>query len=106
WPRVLGVAAVGVLACFAVPWLVRGVCLLHRMLTVALLAETTRDRQLAELRESRRAAVEDAAATLRRVERDLHDGTQARLVTIAMALGRAEERLAAGGDARDLIADA
>ncbi|MGW1737477.1 sensor histidine kinase [Nocardia sp. NPDC001965] len=106
WPRVLGVSALGIIACFALPWLIRGVCLLHRLLTVLLLAATERDRQLVELRASRRAAVEDAAATLRRVERDLHDGTQARLVTIAMALGRAEERLAAGGDAGDLIADA
>ncbi|MEU2255758.1 sensor histidine kinase [Nocardia xishanensis] len=106
WPRVLGVAALGVVGCFALPWLVRGICHLHRLLAVWLLAATVRDRQLVELRASRRAAVEDAAATLRRVERDLHDGTQARLVTIAMALGRAEERIAAGGDATDLIADA
>ncbi|MEU8901567.1 sensor domain-containing protein [Nocardia sp. NPDC048505] len=106
WPRVLGVGAVGVLLCFAVPWLFRSLCLTHRALTLALLSATVRDKQLAELRESRRVAVDDAAATLRRVERDLHDGTQARLVTIAMALGRAEERLATGGDPHDLIADA
>ncbi|MFC9896956.1 sensor histidine kinase [Nocardia sp. NPDC127579] len=106
WPRVLGVAAIGALLCFALPWLIRGITGLHRLLIIALLAATARDKQLAELRASRRAAVDDAAATLRRVERDLHDGTQARLVTIAMALGRAEERLVAGGDARDLIADA
>jgi signal transduction histidine kinase len=106
WPRVLAVAALGVIACFALPWPVRGICHLHRLLTTRLLTATVRDRQLVELRASRRAAVEDAAATLRRVERDLHDGTQARLVTIAMALGRAEERIAAGTDATDLIADA
>ncbi|MFE3542594.1 sensor histidine kinase [Nocardia sp. NPDC059177] len=106
WPRALAMSAVGIIGCFALPWLIRAVCWLHRMHTVHLLAATPRDHQLAELRASRRAAVDDAAATLRRVERDLHDGTQARLVTIAMALGRAEERLAVGGDARDLLADA
>ncbi|MEV6277332.1 sensor domain-containing protein [Nocardia sp. NPDC051832] len=106
WPRVLGVAAIGLVLCFALPWLVRALCLVHRALTLTLLSATTRDKQLAELQESRRAVVDDAAATLRRVERDLHDGTQARLVTIAMALGRAEERLDAGGDPRDLIANA
>lgn len=106
WPRALALSGIGVLLCFALPWLIRSVCWLHRMLIVGLLAATPRDRQLAELRASRRAAVDDATATLRRVERDLHDGTQARLVTIAMALGRAEERLAAGGDARDLVAEA
>ncbi|MEV0249465.1 sensor domain-containing protein [Nocardia sp. NPDC050712] len=106
WPRVLGVGAIGVLLCFALPWLLRGLCLVHRALTVTLLSATMRDKQLAGLRESRRAAVDDATATLGRVERDLHDGTQARLVTIAMALGRAEERLANGGNPGDLIADA
>ncbi|MBF6175470.1 sensor histidine kinase [Nocardia blacklockiae] len=106
WPRVLAMAAVGVLGCLALPWLVRGVCWLHRQLSLALLTPTARDRRLVELQESRRVAVQDSAATLRRLERDLHDGTQARLVTIAMALGRAEERLAAGGDPGDLIADA
>lgn len=106
WPRVLLMSAVGIIGCFALPWLLRAVCWVHGLLTIALLSATARDRQLVELRASRRAAVVDSAATLRRVERDLHDGTQARLVTIAMALGRAEERISLGNDARDLIADA
>ncbi len=106
WPKVLGFALIGVLGCLALPWPVRAVCWLHRLLTIALLGATAHDRRVTELQESRRTAVEDAAATLRRLERDLHDGTQARLVTIAMALGRAEDRLAAGADPGDLIADA
>ncbi|MET9025000.1 sensor domain-containing protein [Nocardia sp. NPDC004168] len=106
WPKVLAFALVGALGCLALPWLLRGVCWLHGLLTIALLGATTRDRRVTELQESRRTAVEDSAATLRRLERDLHDGTQARLVTIAMALGRAEDRLAAGGDPSDLIAEA
>ncbi|MFD4432626.1 sensor histidine kinase [Nocardia sp. NPDC058497] len=106
WPRVLAMSGIGLALCFALPWLFRGVCWVHGMLITHLLAATPRDRQLAELRASRKAAVDDAAATLRRVERDLHDGTQARLVTIAMALGRAEERLATGGDPGDLVAEA
>lgn len=105
WPRMLGLGAVGVLGCFVLPWLIRVVCLVHRQVAIWLLTPTNRER-MAQLRESRRVAVEDSAATLRRVERDLHDGAQARLVTIAMALGRAEERVARGGDASDLIADA
>lgn len=105
-PRGLAVAAVGVVLCFALPWLIRGVCLLHRLLAVWLLTPTVRDRRVDELQASRRAAVDDAAATLRRLERDLHDGTQARLVSIAMLLGRAEERLASGSTADELIANA
>lgn len=106
WPRVLGLAAVGVVACFVLPWIVRGLCWIHSALMTALLTPAARDQQLIQLQESRRVAVEDSAATLRRLERDLHDGTQARLVSIAMTLGRAEERLTFGGDAQGLIADA
>ncbi|WP_433660296.1 sensor histidine kinase [Nocardia sp. CA-128927] len=106
WPRVLGFAALGVIGCFVLPWLLRAVCWIHRLLTIALLSATAGDRRIIELQQGRQAAVDDSTATLRRLERDLHDGTQARLVTIAMALGRAEDRLSSGADPRDLIADA
>ncbi|WP_405486809.1 sensor histidine kinase [Nocardia sp. NBC_00511] len=106
WPRVLGVAIVGILGCFLLPWLVHGVCLLHRALSYWLLTPTARDRRVAELQESRRAVVDDSTATLRRLERDLHDGTQARLVSIAMMLGRAEERMVVGDDAIELVTQA
>lgn len=42
--------------------------------------------------ERRGTAVDSAAADLRRIERDLHDGAQARLVALAMDLGMARER--------------
>ncbi|UGT58983.1 sensor histidine kinase [Nocardia asteroides] len=103
WPRVLLVGAVGVLCCLAAPWLLRVTALLHGLLVRGLLAPTGRDREVAELAAKRRAAVDDSTVTLRRLERDLHDGTQARLVTIAMALGRAEQRLHSGGDPSELV---
>lgn len=46
-----------------------------------------------ELTESRSGALDVQAAELRRIERDLHDGAQARLVALSMQLGRAEARL-------------
>ncbi|MEV6770564.1 sensor domain-containing protein [Nocardia sp. NPDC051030] len=106
WPGVLAFAALGVIGCFLLPWLIRGIAWLHRVLALWLLSPTVRDLRVAELEQSRRAAVEDSTATLRRLERDLHDGTQARLVSIAMMLGRAEERISSGGDPGDLIAQA
>ena len=106
WPRVIGLSLIGIAAVFLAPWPIRGIAELDRYLVRTLLGPTDRDRRVAQLEQSRTAAVEDSAATLRRVERDLHDGTQARLVSMAMALGRAEERLAAGGDATDLVHDA
>jgi signal transduction histidine kinase len=47
-----------------------------------------------ELTHSRAGAVEAAESQLRRIERDLHDGAQARLVALAMNLGLAEQQLA------------
>jgi signal transduction histidine kinase len=46
-----------------------------------------------ELTRTRRGALDVQAAELRRIERDLHDGAQARLVALSMLMGRAEERL-------------
>jgi signal transduction histidine kinase len=55
-----------------------------------------------ELEQSRASLVDDSAARLRRIERDLHDGAQAQMVAVAMKLGMARVRLgdAAGGTAQ------
>jgi signal transduction histidine kinase len=49
--------------------------------------------RLAELRASRMRLVEAGATERRRIERDLHDGAQQRLISIALSLGLAEARL-------------
>ncbi|RMI41659.1 sensor histidine kinase [Streptomyces triticirhizae] len=46
--------------------------------------------RVARLQETRHDAVDDSAAELRRIERDLHDGAQARLVAMGMSLGAVE----------------
>ena len=51
-------------------------------------------RRVRELEQSRAHLVEDSAARLRRIERDLHDGAQAQMVAVAMKLGLAREKLA------------
>lgn len=60
--------------------------------------------RVGELTRTRRGALEVQAEELRRVERDLHDGAQSRLVALSMKLGRAEAKLAdgGGGDAEDV----
>jgi signal transduction histidine kinase len=60
---------------------------------------------LDELRASRTRIVEAADAERRRLERDLHDGTQQRLVSVSMALGLAESRLAADPEGARWILD-
>jgi signal transduction histidine kinase len=61
--------------------------------------------RVSELERTRTLAVEDSAAALRRVERDLHDGAQMRLAALAMNLGMAREKLDEDDDAtvRELI---
>ena len=49
--------------------------------------------RVVELESDRGVVVDTAAADLRRIERDLHDGAQARLVALAMDLGLAKEKL-------------
>lgn len=58
------------------------------------------ERRVDELQTSRSASVDLAEAERRRIERDLHDGTQQRLVGLAIDLGIARERLADGSDDR------
>jgi signal transduction histidine kinase len=58
------------------------------------------------LTRTRRQAVDAQAAELRRIERDLHDGAQARLVALTLQLGRAELRVHDQPEVRGLILDA
>ena len=60
---------------------------------------------LDELRASRVRIVQAADAERRRLERDLHDGTQQRLVSVSMALGFAESKLASDPDRARTILD-
>jgi signal transduction histidine kinase len=60
-----------------------------------------------QLKETRAGAVDAAQTELQRIERDLHDGAQARLVALAMDLGMAEERFDRDPDgARELVGEA
>jgi signal transduction histidine kinase len=59
-----------------------------------------------ELTRSRRGVLDVQASELRRIERDLHDGAQARLVALSMKLGRAEERLAGHPETAALLREA
>jgi signal transduction histidine kinase len=64
-------------------------------------------RRIAELESTRAGAVDAQDQELRRIERDLHDGAQARLVAIGMSLGMAEQKLASDpAAAQALLAEA
>ena len=118
--RGLGTQAV---ACFAVLvvgnvaiWLMSGagyfwpvwpLIVLGVLVAVWRIAPRLREHELEvrveELTRTRAGAVDVQASQLRRIERDLHDGAQARLVALSMHIGRVEERLTGkGADAGDL----
>ncbi len=60
--------------------------------------------RVADLEHTRALAVDDSAAMLRRLERNLHDGAQIRLATLAMNLGMAKEKLGEDGEVLDAAA--
>jgi signal transduction histidine kinase len=91
WPLLAGLIAVGINA-------------------AALLMtgdRTALTERISTLEESRAGAVDVQEAELRRIERDLHDGAQARLVALGMSLGMAEQKLTSEPEAAaELLADA
>jgi hypothetical protein len=83
----------GVALLLAGPWLTHGVTEADRWLIRGLLGPSSPTERIRALEESRTRAVDDSAARLRSIERDLHDGTQAQLVALAMKLGLARAKL-------------
>ncbi len=94
WPRALALSAAGIAALFVIPWVARVFATADRLLVRGLLGPTRTSDRVDDLQVTRAQAVDQSAATLRRIERDLHDGTQARLVALAMHLDMARDRLA------------
>ena len=102
YPGTFLALAVGLGMVLAAPWVTRAVVAVDRRLLVALLGPGRLALRVRDLEQTRALAVDDAAAQLRRVERDLHDGAQIRLATLAMHLGLARETLAGLEGAADV----
>jgi signal transduction histidine kinase len=92
----IGVVSLAV-ALTASPWILRG----HALFSQSLLGPTRQEmaERVGELTESRSGVVDASAAELRRIERDLHDGAQARLVSLGLNIGLAERILKDDPDA-------
>jgi signal transduction histidine kinase len=90
-------ALVGVVGLvFVAPWVTLGVAHTELALARALLGPSAGQEHAAEvnrLETSRTAAVDSAESERRRIERDLHDGAQQRLVALAANLGAARDKL-------------
>jgi signal transduction histidine kinase len=85
--------AMAVVLLAASPWLTHAVTEADRSLIRDLLGPESLAERVRSLEETRARAVDDSAARLRTIERDLHDGTQAQLVALSMKLGLAREKL-------------
>jgi signal transduction histidine kinase len=106
----IAIAALGVAAVIVAPWLARSAALLDVVLARALLQPSTADRlarRVEALSVSRAGAIDAADAERRRIERNLHDGTQQRLVSLAMNLGMTRAAVRDASPAvRQAVADA
>jgi signal transduction histidine kinase len=108
------VATVGALAglvlAMAAASAAQGLMRLHRAVVAGLLCESEQHalaRRVATLEGSRRAVLDVEASELRRIERDLHDGAQQRLVMLTIDLGMAADRIDSDpASARDLVVEA
>ncbi|MCB5907917.1 sensor histidine kinase [Streptomyces pinistramenti] len=100
-----GTSGIGLLLVFAGPWVIHGLTQLDRVLVHGLLGPSPLASRVSELESDRGVVVDTAAADLRRIERDLHDGAQARLVALAMDLGLAKEKLAEDPEAAAKMVD-
>ena len=103
-PGTFAAAAVGAVMLLAAPWVTRAATSADGWLIRTLLGPGRLAQRVHDLELSRALAVDDSAALLRRLERDLHDGAQIRLATLAMNLGMAREKLGDRGEVVDAAA--
>ncbi|MGP4109805.1 sensor histidine kinase [Streptomyces sp. 4N509B] len=85
--------------------LIRLMATVDRAMVSYLLGPTRVATRVRQLETGRSRVVDTSAADLRRIERDLHDGAQARLVALAMELGLAKEKLAEDPEAAARMVD-
>jgi signal transduction histidine kinase len=105
-PVMAASAVVGLVLLLAAPQLTRGLAIADAALSRWLLGpRSDLAARVTELEISRERVVDAAEAERRRIERDLHDGAQQRLVALAMDLGRAKARFADDIDAAAGLVD-
>ncbi|MCW2502182.1 MAG: two-component system sensor kinase [Actinomycetia bacterium] len=94
----LPIAAAGLVLLVVAAWVTRGFAQLDRLRIRALLNPPRLRERVEVLERQRRQAAVQSTSQLRRLERDLHDGAQVRLVALALELGRARDDLDSGSD--------
>ena len=104
--QLAGAVVVGLLVLLAAPWVTQALALLDGAVAGRLLGPGRRadlTARIGELETSRAQVVDAAEHERRRIERDLHDGAQQRLVSLAMELGRARAKFGTDPQAAEEI---
>ena len=96
WPGTWLAAVAGGVLLLAAPWVAHGVVVTDLWLSRRILRPGDMAARVATLERSRSEVVNEAAALVRQIERNLHDGAQTRLATLALQLGMARDKLTAG----------
>jgi signal transduction histidine kinase len=107
-PADVALTVAGIAGLLAAPWLTSGVASLDARAASALLGPSRAEElqhRVERLTETRAGVVDAADAERRRLERDLHDGTQQRLVSLAMNLGMARAQANTAEEALRAIAE-
>lgn len=105
-PEALLAALAGAALVIAAPHVVRGLAYLHQLFATAMLGASQAQQlasETARLRVSRDRVLEAVAAERRRLERDLHDGAQQRLVSVALGVGLTRQKVHSDPDAADKL---
>jgi signal transduction histidine kinase len=100
----LGIMVTSVILLLLGPWMLRSVLGVERLLIRGLLGPSRASQRISDLRDSRDRAVKDTDITLRRLERDLHDGAQARLIGAGMHLAMVRELITAQAPPDQVVA--
>jgi len=108
-PADVALTAAGVAGLLVAPFLSSAVASLDARAARSLLGPSRAEElqhRVEHLTETRAGVVDAADAERRRLERDLHDGTQQRLVSLAMNLGMARAQASSAEEAQQAIAEA
>jgi signal transduction histidine kinase len=109
WPMGVFLTLAGIAGLFVAPWLVDGVGVLDERAARTLLGPSRAEElehQVQHLTQTRAGVVDAADAERRRLERDLHDGTQQRLVSLAISLGMARVNATTAEEAQQALTQA
>ncbi|SEG91310.1 Signal transduction histidine kinase [Nonomuraea solani] len=95
WINSMFYVSIGLVFTLLMPFVIRGAALVRAGLGRALLTGVAElQERIDDLAQGRAAAVSAEANALRKLERDIHDGPQQRLVSLAMELSRAQRQMA------------